>query len=151
MTHPTQSPRRLRGTRWFTEVGWRHLVGIVMIIFCVLPLLYVVSTSLQPNATLTGSNRLFSSVSLTNFAALNETHFWRWALNSLLVTSATAIGSVLMAAAAAYAFSRFRFTGRRSTLTFLLVKLTNMQIIKDVRTLKKHLVTKVKSNDNDDK
>lgn len=36
-------------------------------------------------------------------------------------------------------------------LTFLLVKLTNMQIIKDVRALKKHLVTKVKSNDNDDK
>lgn len=38
-----------------------------------------------------------------------------------------------------------------STLTFLLVKLTNMQIIKDVRALKKHLLTKVKSNDNDDK
>lgn len=38
-----------------------------------------------------------------------------------------------------------------SMLTFLPVKLTNMQIIKDVRALKKHLVTKVKSNDNDDK
>jgi arabinogalactan oligomer/maltooligosaccharide transport system permease protein len=42
-------------------------------------------------------------------------------LNSLFVCTVTAIGTVLMGAAAAYAFSRFRFSGRRASLTFLLL------------------------------
>lgn len=36
-------------------------------------------------------------------------------------------------------------------LTFLSVKLKNMQILKDVRALKKHLLVRVKGNDSDDK
>ena len=47
--------------------------------------------------------------------------YWKWILNSLVVSTVTAIGTVLMGAAAAYAFSRFRFRGRRGTLTFLLL------------------------------
>ncbi|MBN9643847.1 sugar ABC transporter permease [Corynebacterium mendelii] len=121
-THSThRQVNKPSAAKWWREVGWRHIVGVVMIVFCIVPLLYVVSTALQPNATLTGSNKLFSTVSFTNFVALNDTLFWRWAINSLVVSSVTAIGTVLMAAAAAYAFSRFRFTGRRATLTFLLL------------------------------
>ena len=59
----------LKGGRWWKEVGWRHIVAIVMIIYCLAPLLYVLSVSLNPGATLTGSNKLFSSVSFDNFAA----------------------------------------------------------------------------------
>lgn len=111
----------LTGMRWWKEIGWRHGVAVIMIIYCILPLLYVLSTSLQPNATLTGSNRLFNQVSVDNYVELNGTQFWLWFKNSLIVSSITAIGSVLMGAAAAYAFSRFRFRGRRNTLTFLLL------------------------------
>lgn len=42
-------------------------------------------------------------------------------LHSFIVATATAVGTVLMAAAAAYAFSRFRFKGRRGSLTALLI------------------------------
>lgn len=44
----------LTGWRWIAEVGWRHVVGILVIIYCVIPLAYVLSVSLVPNATLTG-------------------------------------------------------------------------------------------------
>lgn len=111
----------LRGMRWWAEVGWRHIVGVVAIIYCVIPLLYVVSVSLVPNATLTGSNRLFSTFSGVNYAALSGTEYWSWIRNSLVVSTTTAVGTVLMGASAAYAFSRFRFRGRRGTLTFLLL------------------------------
>ena len=57
----------LKGGRWWKEVGWRHIVAIAMIIYCLVPLLYVLSVSLNPGATLTGSNSLFSKVSLDNF------------------------------------------------------------------------------------
>ena len=114
----------LKGGRWWKEVGWRHIVAILMIIYCLVPLLYVLSVSLNPGATLTGSNSLFSNVSLENFMALGSgkyAGYWSWVVNSLIVSTTTAIGTVLMGAAAAYAFSRFRFKGRRGTLTGLLL------------------------------
>ena len=114
----------LKGVRWWKEVGWRHIVAIAMIIYCLIPLLYVLSVSVNPGGTLAGSNKLFSKVSFENFAALGSgqySAYWSWVLNSLIVSSATAVGTVLMGAAAAYAFSRFRFKGRRATLTGLLL------------------------------
>lgn len=120
-SRPKKLHTSLTGWRWFTEIGWRHIVGIVVIIYCVIPLLYVLSASLVPNSTLTGSNQLFHTVAVDNFAALGATPYWSWIVNSLVVSSLTAIGTVLMGAAAAYAFSRYRFKGRRMTLTFLLL------------------------------
>ena len=114
----------LKGTRWWKEVGWRHIVAILMIIYCLVPLLYVLSVSLNPGATLVGSNKLFSAFSFENFLALGSgkyAGYWSWVLNSLIVSTTTAVGTVLMGAAAAYAFSRFRFKGRRATLTGLLL------------------------------
>src|SRR5450830_1383064 len=109
------------GLRWWREVGWRHVVGIVMIAICVLPLLYVISASLNPNGTLTGSNKLFRTFSLTNYSELASTDFAKWGVNSLVICTVTALGTVFMGAAAAYAFSRFRFSGRRASLTALLL------------------------------
>lgn len=118
---PEELHTSLKGLRWWAEVGWRHIVGVVAIIYCVVPLLYVLSVSLVPNATLTGSNRLFATFSTQNFSALSGTEYWSWIRNSLVVSISTAVGTVLMGASAAYAFSRFRFRGRRGTLTFLLL------------------------------
>ncbi|NMR19290.1 sugar ABC transporter permease [Cellulomonas fimi] len=112
---------RLRGRRWFQEVGWRHVVGVIAVVYAGFPLVYVVSASLSEGGTLTGSNELFAEVSGANYATLNDTLFWTWLLNSIVIATATGIGTVLMGAAAAYAFSRFRFTGRRVGLTSLLV------------------------------
>ncbi|MBV7363899.1 sugar ABC transporter permease [Actinomycetaceae bacterium TAE3-ERU4] len=107
--------------RWFKEVGWRHCVGVLVIVYCLVPLLYVLSASLRTNASLTGSNQLFTEVSFSNYAELSNTSYWHWIVNSLFISSFTALGTVLMASAAAYAFSRYRFKGREGTLTFLLL------------------------------
>ncbi|GGM17311.1 sugar ABC transporter permease [Promicromonospora citrea] len=111
----------MRPTRWFSEVGWRHVVGVLAVVYAGFPLVYVVSASLAEGGTLTGSNELFASVSGANYAALAGTRFWTWMANTLVVAVATGAGTVLMGAAAAYAFSRFRFSGRRAGLTALLV------------------------------
>lgn len=116
----TSSRRRTPG-RWFADTGWRHLVGVVFVVYAVFPIVYVVSASLSSGGTLTGSNELFGSVSGTNYAALGDTRYWSWFANSVQIAVVTAIGTVLMGAAAAYAFSRFRFEGRRAGLTTLLI------------------------------
>ena len=119
-THELSDPPP-RGARWWREIGWRHIVGVVAIAYCVFPLLYVLSASLNPGGSLTGSNDLFRTVAGDNYADLAETNFANWAMNSLVIASVTALGTVLMGSAAAYAFSRFRFRGRRATLTALLL------------------------------
>lgn len=107
--------------RWARELGWRHLIGVIFVVYAAFPLVYVISASLSSRGTLTGSNSLFSDVSTQNYAGLSGTRFWTWLGNSLVVSLSASIGAVLMGAAAAYAFSRFRFKGRRTTLTGLLI------------------------------
>jgi ABC-type maltose transport systems, permease component len=113
--------RRRSPGSWFADIGWRYLVGLLAIVYAGFPILYVVSASLARNGRLAGSNRLFGTVSGDNYQALSQTRFWQWVVNTLVVASVTAVATVLMGAAAAYAFSRFRFRGRRLALGSLLV------------------------------
>lgn len=110
-----------RRRRWWAEVGWKYPVAVIIIGYAVFPLLYVVSASLNPRGSLAGSSALFSQFSAQNFLALGETAYWSWMWNTLYIGAAAAIGAVIMGAAAAYAFSRFRFSGRRASLTGLLI------------------------------
>jgi arabinogalactan oligomer/maltooligosaccharide transport system permease protein len=119
ITAARRSPTRR--SRWLREVGWKYPVGAIIIFYAVFPLVYVVSAALSESGSLSSSTSLFSDISLGNFQALNETKFWTWVGNTLIVGLSSAFGAVLMGAAAAYAFSRFRFKGRRPGLTTLLI------------------------------
>jgi len=112
---------RGRRRRWWVEVSWKYALALVVVVYAAFPLVYVVSASLGSSGTLTGSTQLFRTITTANYHALDATRFWHWAGNSLVIAVVTAFGSVLMGAAAAYAFSRFRFTGRRGGLTTLLI------------------------------
>jgi len=118
---PAQDRTRARRRRWLTEVGWKYLVALVILFYAIFPLVYVLSASLNPYGTLAASNAIFSVLDLGNYAALSETRYWTWYGSTLLVGGVSAIGAVMMGAAAAYAFSRFRFKGRRTSLTALLI------------------------------
>lgn len=110
--------------RWFAEIGWRHLVGLVAVAFALFPLVYVLSASLNPSGTLTGSNRLFSKLSLDNYHKLfanPDQPYAKWYVNSLVISVVASLLTVLLGALAAYAFSRMRFKGRRGGLMSLLL------------------------------
>ncbi|MDR1441590.1 MAG: sugar ABC transporter permease [Bifidobacteriaceae bacterium] len=121
-TTRTDADRRAAHRKaWWREVGWRHIVAVVVSIYAVFPLVFVVNMAFDPNAGLANQS-IFKSFSLQNFSDLFSSRpFGQQLANTLIVGGITAIGTVLMGAAAAYAFSRFRFQGRRFTLTFLLV------------------------------
>ena len=123
---PRPGPTRSLG-RWFAATGWRHLVGIVMVVFSVFPLLYVLSASLNSSGTLLSSNTLFGAVDLSNYVKLfqlPQQPFAAWYGNTLLIGLTSAACTVLLSALAAYAFSRMRFRGRRvGLLTLVLVQM----------------------------
>lgn len=110
-----------RRRRWWKEVGWKYPLAAIIVFYSAFPLVYALSAALSSSGSLAGSSSLFAELSTVNFAALSETMYWTWVVNTLVVCGATAIGAVAMGGAAAYAFSRFRFRGRRASLTSLLI------------------------------
>jgi arabinogalactan oligomer/maltooligosaccharide transport system permease protein len=120
-TPPDRSRTSARRRRWLLDVGWKYLLALVIIFYAAFPLVYILSASLNPRGTLSASNALFSAFDFANYAALGATSYWTWYGNTLLIGGVAAIGAVFMGACAAYAFSRFRFAGRRASLTSLLI------------------------------
>jgi arabinogalactan oligomer/maltooligosaccharide transport system permease protein len=125
-----RKPRRRRPK--FKDTWWRHGVGILATLFALFPVGYIVSAAFSSSATLTGARLIPRHITLDNFRTLFNTnvsgsssqasaHYARWLLNSVLVAGTTAILSVLLSAFAAYAFSRFRFRGRRLGMLALLL------------------------------
>lgn len=110
--------------RWFRETGWRHIVGIVVVLFSVFPILFVLSSSLNPNGTLTGSNALFSVFGLESYARIlssPQIPYTAWFGNTIIIAAITGVCSVFLGALAAYSFSRMRFKGRRFGLVSIVV------------------------------
>lgn len=115
---------KLSGRRWWTEVGWRHVVGVVAVAWALFPVLYIVSAALNPLGTVVSTTLIPRDFSLVHFEALftrPSVPFARWALNSVIVCVVVTFVQILFSALAAYAFSRFRFKGRRGGLLALLL------------------------------
>ena len=118
---------KLSGARWWKEVGWRHVVGVLAVAFAVFPVLYLVSAALNPLGSVVSTSLIPTQVSLENFQALfnNPSRpFARWFVNTMIVCTIVTFVQVFCSALAAYAFSRFRFTARRlGLLSLLLIQL----------------------------
>lgn len=107
---------------WFRQVGWRHLVGIVALFFAFFPILFLVSAALNPLGTLSSAELIPTGASLQNFRNLfDRTEYVSWFGITLLICSLSAALSMFISACAAFAFSRFRFRGRRMGLLALLL------------------------------
>ncbi|MCP3783309.1 sugar ABC transporter permease [Micromonospora sp. A3M-1-15] len=120
--------RNARGrsrNRWFAQVGWRHLVGVLAVVFSLFPILFVLSAALNPLGTLSSTELVPTGASFENFSNLfDKTAYAHWFLNSLLIAGTASFVSIFLSALAAYAFSRMRFAGRRvGLLTLLLIQM----------------------------
>jgi len=120
-----------RGTIW-----WRYIIGLIAIAFSLFPVLFVVSTAFNSLGILDGTHLLPEHFGLDNFrhlfvdfkdpnvdASLPASHppFWSWYRNSLLLATTAAFLQCVIAAYAAFAFSRLRFRGKRTTISGLLI------------------------------
>ncbi|MGD9960970.1 sugar ABC transporter permease [Nocardioides sp.] len=120
-----QPPRIKMGfSRWFREIGWRHVVGVLAVLWALFPVSYILSASLNPLGSVVSTSMIPNAFSLDNYKKLFTTPsipFDRWYLNTLIVCVAVVFVQLLFSAMGAYAFSRFRFKGRRGGLLSLLL------------------------------
>jgi multiple sugar transport system permease protein len=103
-----------RGTREYTL--WT--IGLVIIIlFALIPVVWITSLSLKPPATIADQRFLPSEVSFENYETLftggiDESPFIKPLINSILIALISTVIAVTLAAFTAYAIARLRFPGR---------------------------------------
>ena len=115
-----RGPRRID----LRDTLWRHAVGLVAVVFALFPIVYVVSAAFNNSDSLSSASVWPSEPSLHNFGQIlhnPDAPYVSWYLNTLWISLSTAVLTVLLGAMAAYAFSRFRFRGRRLGMLFLLL------------------------------
>ncbi|MDQ3542714.1 MAG: ABC transporter permease subunit [Actinomycetota bacterium] len=111
-----------RGQRWFRQTGWRHVVGVIALVFALFPVWFVVLAAFSNSSALSNQKLWPEEFTLRQFNKLiDQFPFWNWFVNSLVISLVTATFTVLLAASAAFAFSRLRFRGRRIGLLSLLL------------------------------
>lgn len=101
----------------------RHAVLLLFVAISLYPVLNVVSISLRPGDRLRSTDLSIIPPDWTfeSYVKLfTEQPFLRWLGNSLVVSGAVTLTGVALASTAGYAFSRFRFVGRKATMLAIL-------------------------------
>lgn len=102
----------------------RYILAFFLIAFAIFPVLWIISSSLNPSNTLASASLIPANIGLDNYHELFNTPerpFGRWIWNSIKISSITTILSVTITTFAAYAFSRFRFRARVTMLKGILL------------------------------
>jgi arabinogalactan oligomer / maltooligosaccharide transport system permease protein len=131
---PRVAERRRKPPR-LAENWWRHIVGLIAIVFALFPVAYITSAAFSADGTLTGASLIPRDFTLDNFRTIlsgevtvggdvNDIPYPRWYFNTVFIALVTSLLTVALGALAAYAFSRFRFRGRRiGMLSLLLIQM----------------------------
>lgn len=126
VSEPYVAPKAARRSfgKWFGVLGWRHLIAVVALVFALFPVLWVVSAAFTEDPSISSSAIIPTNPTLSNFTKLftnPDQPYLNWYVNTMIVAVLTSVFTVMIAAGAAFAFSRFRFKGRKVGLMFLLL------------------------------
>ena len=136
--------RAMRGRRYLRELGWRHAVAALALLFALFPFLWVVSASINTVDSLTTARFIPDSTTFDNYTSLFEGCEWKvgvppfecpprseaggtntpfplWLWNSFKIALIASVLQLILSALAAYSFSRLRWRGRRAGLISLLL------------------------------
>ena len=119
------------------DMWWRHVVGILAVVFALFPVVFVTSAAFDASDSISGTSVWPTQPTTKNFTDILggtvtdrssegyvDAPYLHWFANSMVVAGAAAIFQVILGALGAYAFSRFRFNGRRvGMLTLLLIQM----------------------------
>jgi arabinogalactan oligomer/maltooligosaccharide transport system permease protein len=118
------------------QTWWRHLVAIAAVVVALFPVVYIVSSSFNADNTLQNAQVIPTRTTLHNYGALlhndviantgarQDVPYVHWFVNSMVIAAVSALFTTILGALAAYAFSRFRFKGRRlGMMTLLLIQM----------------------------
>lgn len=113
---------------WLINRGFKHLIMLAVLAFVLYPIIWIISASVNPVGSLSAQSLIPNNPTIENYRLFfsgggnqYDAPFLLWLWNSLKLSILTGVIGTSMCALAAYAFSRFRFTGRRTGLLSLLL------------------------------
>lgn len=96
-------------------------VYLAAISFFLLPVLWIISLSVRPDANLfTNFTLLPTAFTMNAYSTVIDAGILRWFLNTVVVSAFSIVGVLLVTVPASYAFSRMNFKGRRTALLVIL-------------------------------
>jgi pectin-derived oligosaccharide transport system permease protein len=118
----TRTERRFRARRFA-----KHVVLVVTGLVMLYPLLWMIASSIKPNALIFRDPSLIpSELDLSNYSigwnALTHP-FTHYLLNSFAVVAGAVLGNLVSCSLAAYAFARLNFRGRRVWFAIMLMSI----------------------------
>ena len=102
----------------------RLLLAAVMLFWTFLPIVWIISASFNASNSLVGQKLIPANPTLEHYRYLftNSQHpYPSWYWNSLKLATLTTLLGLVITTTAAYAFSRFKFSGRRGLLQGILL------------------------------
>jgi arabinogalactan oligomer/maltooligosaccharide transport system permease protein len=109
---------------WLRSNLWRHVLVISVCLFSLFPLYLVVISSFNSTGSLRLDSFIPREISFANYKMLFSDPaipYLTWMKNSLVIAGATAVLSVTIGSASAFAFSRLNFKGRKTGIQMLLL------------------------------
>jgi len=104
-----------------------YFVILVMFAIILYPVFWIVGASFNPGNSLTSTKMIPDNATLKHYKDLfdlEKSNYLLWYLNSLKISLVTMVLSVTLVSFTAYAFSRYRFIGRKNGLiTFLVLQM----------------------------
>jgi len=107
-----------RGSRDYAT--WTVAIAVVLV-FALIPVLWLISLSLKPPSAVTDQRFIPSEVSLDNYKSLfeggiSDSPFIKPLINSIAIALITTVIAITLASFAAYAIARLEFPGKRLIL-----------------------------------
>jgi arabinogalactan oligomer/maltooligosaccharide transport system permease protein len=102
----------------------RYLIAAILIVFAFVPLVWIVSASLNQSGSLVSPEIIPRNAGFENYRGMFENSYYpftKWLFNSFKIAIISTVFTVLSTAMAAYALSRFRFYGRKSLMRAILI------------------------------
>jgi len=116
--------KKMTFSKWLRVLAWRHAVALLAIAFALFPLIWMASASFDQLGKINTQSLIPQYRGLDNYRMLWENPdqpYWRWMRNSVMISSINAVLQLAIGATAAYALSRFRYRGRKTTLMTILI------------------------------
>ena len=121
MSHSTAS-RLKKKTRIFLSTNLTRFLLIITCIVVLFPIVWMVTASISKGSSLFSSTIIPKNLTLNNYINLFEkTKFLKWMRNSAIVTLCGSMLALMETTTMAYAFSRFKFKGKKNGLMNLIL------------------------------
>jgi multiple sugar transport system permease protein len=103
------------------EYAWWSIALVVVVLFALIPVVWLISLSLKPPDAITDQSFIPSEVSFDNYKSLfeggiDDSPFIKPLINSIGIALITTVISIVLASFCAYAIARLEFPGKRLIL-----------------------------------